>query len=150
MEGFEAIFVACLGGTHDGTSWPMHPTALMDGAQRVLPSSKVAALAMLEAPEREPVSSPPDNTWERYVVRHDSDGWVLLFDGRLDDVPPQAVGAPDDRRLADPGLRVGHANLPPPGWYRLPFDASRQNYWDGSEWTDRARPAEAYTRPFPR
>ena len=99
--------------------------------------------------QREPVSSPPDNTWERYVVRHDSDGWVLLFDGRLDDVPPQAVGAPDDRRLADPGLRVGHANLPPPGWYRLPFDASRQNYWDGSEWTDRARPAEAYARPFP-
>jgi len=39
--------------------------------------------------------------------------------------------------------------LPPPGWYRLPYDPRWQNYWDGSEWMDRAQAATANTSLFP-
>jgi hypothetical protein len=45
-------------------------------------------MAMTEAPEDDPVSSDPDDTWERYVVTDQDSGWRLRFDGKLDHLPP--------------------------------------------------------------
>lgn len=87
MEGTPPVYVRCVGGSHDGADMPMHPIALVDGSPLIVPSHEVY-LAAIDAPEGEPVSGPPDNTWERYVMRPDGVGWLLHFDGRLDHAPP--------------------------------------------------------------
>jgi hypothetical protein len=85
----EPVYIEAVGGTHDGGTFPMHPIALTDGSQLVVPSHVIME-AMVDAPEREPVTSGPDNTWERYVVRRRGESWVLEFDGRLDHLDPPA------------------------------------------------------------
>ena len=92
MEGTDPILVECVGGSHDGRTWPMHPAALADGSPVILPSHGVF-LAMTDTPEDDPVNSPPDRTWERYVLRGERDGWHLHFDGRLDHLQPPAPSA---------------------------------------------------------
>lgn len=36
-------------------------------------------------------------------------------------------------------MKLGEAGVP--GWYEDPTDADRQRFWDGDEWTEKARPA---------
>lgn len=33
-------------------------------------------------------------------------------------------------------------DLPPPGWYPDPHDATTQRYWDGSRWTEHRSPVQ--------
>lgn len=43
--------------------------------------------------------------------------------------------------------------LPPAGWYPDPKDGSRQQYWDGADWTGQTWPpttAQASAKPWPR
>lgn len=86
MEGPDSVLVPCVGGSHDGRLWPMHPLALVDGSQVIVPSHGVF-VAMTEASEEDPVSGPAENAWERYVVRAEGTSWLLRFDGRLDHLP---------------------------------------------------------------
>src|SRR4029077_9066996 len=88
-EGTPAVFIECVGGSHDGHTMPMHPLALTESTPLIVPPHQTM-LAMIDAPEREPVTGAPDNTWERYLMRARGDGWVLEFDGRLRDLDPPA------------------------------------------------------------
>jgi hypothetical protein len=83
------VFVPCVGGTHNGHALPVHPIALVEGAQVIVPPY-VAYLAMIDAPERDPVSGASDRTWERYVIRKRGDGWEYQCEGHLEHLdPPQ-------------------------------------------------------------
>ena len=71
-EETPAVFIPCEGGSHDGHAFPMHPLALQEGSPLIVPPHAVM-LASIEAREDEPVSGPPDRTWERYVMRKRGD-----------------------------------------------------------------------------
>jgi hypothetical protein len=86
----QPVMVPCVGGSHDGHEWPMHPLRMREGAVTVMPSH-TALQAMIDAPEREPVVSGPDSSWERYVIRKQDGRWVLVFDGNIDHLPPPAT-----------------------------------------------------------
>lgn len=73
--------------------------------------------------------------------------------------PSCGAGTPNVELLADGGIYchpekrltgAAYKEVPPePGWYLLPREPSKQQYWNGREKTGRPRPAEATTRPFP-
>jgi hypothetical protein len=63
---------------------PWHPHMLQDGAPLIVPPHGTM-LARMDAPEGDPVSGPPDSSWERYVLRKSGKQWPLAYDGNLDD-----------------------------------------------------------------
>jgi hypothetical protein len=87
MEGTVPVFVACVGGSHDGHAMPMPPHALEDGHQLVVPPH-AKWLALMDAPESDPVPGRADRSWERYVMHKTGDTWVFEYDGNLDHLDP--------------------------------------------------------------
>ncbi len=87
MEGAPPVYLRCVGGTHDGSTLPVYPPLVTDGTHCAFPSLP-AFEAIRDAPKDEPVSIEPDDTWERYVVHGEDDGFVLRFAGTLAKMPP--------------------------------------------------------------
>jgi hypothetical protein len=87
METGPPVYLRCVGGTHNGSSLPVFAPLVEEGTHCAFPPP-AAFQAVRDAPKDEPVRQKPDDTWKRYLVAKQEDGFILVFLGTLTNAPP--------------------------------------------------------------
>ncbi len=81
-DGF--VEVRYLGGSHDGAVYPLPAEWAVMGREQSLPPRHLYATPEA-VPPAEPTAMLPDESWERYVLQRDDEGWAFEYAGTLGD-----------------------------------------------------------------
>jgi len=77
------VTVRYVGGSHDGAVRPLPEEDAVLGYPLPLPPRDRYAAPDTDPPT-EPVVIAPDSSWERYVLRHDAEGWLFEYVGHFE------------------------------------------------------------------